>query len=175
MIGIGKPAPQFRLPGTLNGKIKEFSLSDFRNRWLVLFFYPADFTFICPTEVLGFQKKLSDFERSNAATVGISVDPVETHIRWAQELKGLSYPLLSDVDGKVSRLYGVLDEEEGVSQRATFIHDPETIILYTAVTAMNVGRSVAETYRVLKALQSGRLCPAEWNPGQETGEPSLKY
>lgn len=175
MITIGKPVPSFRLPGTLNGKIKEYSLSDFRSQWLVLFFYPADFTFICPTEVLGFQKKLADFEQSNAAVVGISVDPVETHVRWAGELNGLSYPLLSDPGGKVSRLYGVFDEEEGVSQRATFIHDPEGRILYANVTAMNVGRSVLETYRVLKALQSGRMCPAEWTPGEETGEPSLKY
>jgi alkyl hydroperoxide reductase subunit AhpC len=79
MIGIGKPAPSFRLPGTLDEMIKEFSLSDFRNRWLILFFYPADFTFICPTVVLGFQKKLFDFEQSNAAIVGISVDPVARH------------------------------------------------------------------------------------------------
>ena len=175
MIVIGKPAPSFRLVGTLNGKIKEYSSNDFRNRWLVLFFYPADFTFICPTEVLGFQKKFSDFEQSNAAVIGVSVDPVETHIRWAQELKGLSYPLLSDQDAALSRLYGVYDEEDGVSQRATFIHDTDQRVLFTNVTAMNVGRSVAETFRVLKALQSGRMCPAEWNPGQETGEPSLKY
>jgi peroxiredoxin 2/4 len=175
MIAIGQPAPDFRLPGVLQGKEKTYSLSDFRNHWLLLFFYPADFTFICPTEIIGCEKRFADFKKADCFIAGVSVDPVETHKKWASELGGLSYPLLSDTTKEVSRLYSVLDEEEGVAQRASFVISPTGYVLYLVATSMNVGRSVQEIYRVLKALQSGRLCPADWQPGEETGDLSLRF
>ena len=175
MIEIGKTAPAFRLPGVRAGRAVEFKLSDFRRRWLALFFYPADFTFICPTEVLGFHKRFSDFEQADCAIVGISVDDVETHLKWVAELGEVSYPLLSDFTKETSRAYAVFDETEGVAIRATFIINPAGVVAYETAITMNVGRSVEETYRVLKALQTGRMCPADWKPGEETGDLLLKY
>ncbi len=175
MIGIGTKAPDFLLEGALAGSTKEYSLSSFPGRWLVIFFYPADFTFICPTEILGFQSRHAEFQARGCAVLGISLDDADTHLRWAKELGGLSYPLLSDSGGRVSRNYGVFDETDNVAQRATFIFNPDRTVLFAMVTSMNVGRSVAETLRVVIALQSGKLCPAEWTTGEETGELSLKY
>ena len=142
---------------------------------LILFSYPADFTFICPTEVTGFSKMAAEFRVQEAEILGVSVDPLETHRAWIEELGGVDYPLLSDEEKRVSRAYGVLEEKEGVSLRATFIINPAREVSYFVVSHMNVGRSVEETLRVLKALRTGRLCPAEWQPGEKTGELRLKY
>jgi peroxiredoxin 2/4 len=175
MVTVGNPAPDFRLPGVVNGKRKNYAPSDFRNHWVMLFFYPADFTFICPTEILGCQRRFEDFRKADCSILGISVDSLQTHERWAEELGGLSYPLLSDANGEVARLYSVYDENERVAQRASFVIGPTGAILYHVATSMNVGRSIREIYRVLVALQSGRMCPADWQAGEETGETSLKY
>jgi alkyl hydroperoxide reductase subunit AhpC len=174
-LRIGDNAPDFKLPGILQGQVADYSLADYRGKWLVLFFYPADFTFICPTEVTGFSKMAKDFAAENAAVLGASVDPIESHRSWAEELGGLQYPLLSDESKTLSRAYGVLDEKEGVSLRATFIINPTGIISYQVVSHVNVGRSVEETLRVLKALRTERLCPSDWKPGEPTGDLGLKY
>ncbi|HEY6201219.1 MAG TPA: peroxiredoxin [Candidatus Binatia bacterium] len=175
MVTMGSKAPEFKLQGVYGGKIADYTLQSFPGKWLVLFFYPADFTFICPTEVTGFSNSAKDFRAEQAEVLGASIDPIETHRSWIDELGGVDYPLLSDVEKKTSRDYGVLVEKEGVSARATFILNPAREVNYLTVSHMNVGRSVEETLRVLKALRTGRLCPADWRPGENTGELRLKY
>lgn len=175
MVTMGAKAPDFWLKGIYGGNVADYSLKSFPGKWLVLFFYPADFTFICPTEVTGFSKMAGAFRAEGAEVLGASVDTIETHRSWIDELGGVDYPLLSDDGKKTSRDYGVLVEKEGVSARATFILNPAREVNYLMVSHMNVGRSVEETLRVLKALRTGRLCPAEWQPGETTGEVNLKY
>jgi alkyl hydroperoxide reductase subunit AhpC len=172
---VGDPAPNFKAPGILGAQVGEYSIADYKDKWLVLFFYPADFTFICPTEVTGFSKAVKEFAVEQAAILGVSVDSIDSHRSWAEELGGLTYPLLSDAAKSVSRDYGVLDEREGVSMRATFIINPAKVVSYQVVSHVNVGRSVEETLRVLKALRTERLCPSDWQPGEATGELALKY
>ena len=140
-----------------------------------MFFYPADFTFICPTEVAGFSKMAKEFQAETAEILGVSVDSLESHRKWVEELGGVAYPLLSDDEKRLSRTYGVLDEKEGVSLRATFIINPGGIVTYLVVSHANVGRSVEETLRVLKALKTERLCPSDWKPGEPTGDLVLKF
>jgi len=175
MLTIADPAPEFVLSGVHQGKVRDYSLREARGKWLVLFFYPADFTFVCPTEVIGFSQLAGDFGKEKAIIYGVSVDSVDSHRDWAQELGGIAYPLLSDADKRVSRAYQVLHPKEGVAIRATYVIDPEGIIQYSAASNMNVGRSVEETLRVLRALCTGRLCPADWKPGEATGELHHKY
>jgi len=175
MLSIGNKAPDFSVKGIFQGKVSRYSIQDYRGKWLVLFFYPADFTIICPTEVTGFSKSAEGFRAEGAEILGVSVDSVESHLKWAKELGGVNYPLLSDEDKTVSRLYDVLDENEGVSLRTTFIINPAGEITYLVMSHTNVGRSVEETLRVLKALRSERLCPSDWRPGEPTGDLALKY
>jgi peroxiredoxin (alkyl hydroperoxide reductase subunit C) len=175
MLQIGEKAPDFKLKGVLAGKISDYSLHSYEGKWVVLFFYPADFTFVCPTEVTGFGKMTHQFRSEQAEVIGISVDSTESHRRWAEELGGIDCPLLSDQGKTISRLYGVLDEAEGVSLRATFIINPNGSVAYVVVSHANVGRSVEETLRVLKALRTERLCPSEWRPGEPTGDLKLRY
>jgi len=170
MLTIGTLAPAFDLPGAGKGEVGRYRLKAHKGEWVILFFYPADFSFICPTEVTGFQKFNSEFAATGCGVLGVSVDPPETHLAWAKELGGIDYPLLSDREKGVCRAYGVLDEREGRALRATFIIDPDGMIQYALVSHKNVGRSVEETLRVLKALQTGRHCPAGWRPGEPTLE-----
>jgi len=114
MLSIGNKAPDFSVKGIFQGKVSRYSIQDYRGKWLVLFFYPADFTIICPTEVTGFSKSAEGFRAGGAEILGVSVDSVESHLKWAKELGGVNYPLLSDEDKTVSRLYDMLDENEGV-------------------------------------------------------------
>ena len=174
-LRVGDKAPDFRIKGILRGDVTDYALAAYAGKWLVLFFYPADFTFICPTEVTGFSKMAKDFAAENAAILGASVDSIDSHRSWAEELGGLEYPLLSDESKTLSRAYGVLDETEGVSLRATFIINPTGVISYQVVSNVNVGRSVEETLRVVKALRTERLCPSDWKPGDPTGDLGLKY
>ena len=174
-LRIGDKAPDFKVKGVLRAEVAEYSLSSYPGKWLVLFFYPADFTFICPTEVTGFSKMAKEFSSENAAILGASVDSIDSHRAWAEELGGLEYPLLSDEDKTLSRAYGVLNEKEGVSLRATFIINPAGVISYQVASHVNVGRSVEETLRVVKALRTERLCPSDWKPGEPTGDLGLKY
>ena len=174
-LRVGDKAPEFRIKGILRGDVTDYALAAYTGKWLVLFFYPADFTFICPTEVTGFSKLTKDFAAENAAILGASVDSIDSHRSWAEELGGLEYPLLSDESKALSRDYGVLDETEGVSMRATFIINPSGIVTYQVVSHVNVGRSVEETLRVVKALRTERLCPSDWKPGDPTGHLGLKY
>jgi len=175
MLRTGDKAPDFTLKGVYQRRISDYSLRAYKGQWVVLFFYPADFTFICPTEVVGFSKTAAEFRAERAEILGVSVDSVESHRKWAEELGGISYPLLSDEEKTVSRLYDVLDEKDGVNMRATFIINPAGETSYVVVSHTNVGRSVEETLRVLKALRTERLCPSDWEPGETTGDLRLKY
>ncbi len=175
MIPIGEPVPDFTLPGVLGDQEGRWRLADFRGKWLILFFYPADFTFVCPTEVVGFHREVEAFRKLGVEILGVSVDSVESHREWARELGGISYPMLADVDRKVVAAYGVLDREAGVARRVTFVIAPEGIVAYVVASHHNVGRSVEETLRVVRALQTGRLCPADWQPGDPTSDLSAKY
>ena len=174
-LRIGDPAPEFKVKGILRGQVADYSLAGNKGKWLVLFFYPADFTFICPTEVTGFSKMAKDFAAEGAAVLGVSVDSIDSHRSWAEELGGLAYPLLSDEAKTLSRVYDVLDEKEGVALRATFIINPAGTICYQVVSHVNVGRSVEETLRVVKALRTERMCPSDWKPGEATGDLVLNY
>lgn len=174
MIKIGKPAPDIDLDGvvgTVPGKeFQRINLKDLRGRWVVLLFYPADFTVVCPTEIKGFNESLDVFNKLDATVLGISTDSKWSHLAWIKrgDLGELKYPLLADFNKRVSRVYGVLDDEAGVAYRALFLIDPNGVLQYQVVHNLDVGRNVEETLRVLEALQSGGLCPLGWKPGQKT-------
>jgi len=173
---VGQPAPDFDMPSTKNiEKLNEnVKLSDYAGKWVVLLFYPLDFTFVCPTELTTFSERLDDFEAIGAEVIGVSTDSVHSHRAWLRTpreqngVEGLRYPLASDITKQVSRDYGVLIEDKGVALRGLFVIDPEGILRYAVIHDLNVGRSAEETIRVIQALQTGGLCQAEWRPGQET-------
>lgn len=173
---VGQPAPDFEMASTKNlEKLNEnVKLSDYRGKWLVLLFYPLDFTFVCPTELTTFSDRYDDFAGIGADIIGVSTDSVYSHRAWLQTprekngVEGLRYPLAADVTKTVSRDYGVLIEDKGIALRGLFVIDPEGILRYKVVHDLNVGRSAEETIRVIQALQTGGLCQAEWRPGQET-------
>ena len=169
MITIGKQAPDFELGGVMHGKFGKYSLKDYKQKWLIVFFYPLDFTFVCPTEIKAFSKHTPDFKKVHCEIVGVSVDSIHSHRAWIEGTLGkLHFPLLSDFHKKMSEAYGVLKEDEGVAYRGTFVIDPKGIIRHITISDNDVGRSVEETLRVVKALQTGKLCPVEWIPGQKT-------
>ncbi len=167
-IKIGQNAPEFTLQGVVGDKFKDVCLDEFKGKWVVLFFYPLDFTFICPTEITEFSKRDSEFKALNAQVLGVSIDSVFSHKAWLKEIGNLNYPLLSDITKEVSRKYGVLLEEKGIALRGTFIIDPEGKLRYQLVHDLGIGRSIEEVLRVLRALQTGELCPVEWKPGKKT-------
>jgi alkyl hydroperoxide reductase subunit AhpC len=167
---VGSPAPSFTLDAVVNLEFNKVSLRDYRGRWVVLFFYPGDFTFVCPTEIKGFNTSLDEFSKVNAAVLAVSVDSKFSHLAWIRSgaLDKLGYPLLSDFSKQTARAYGVLDEETSSARRGLFIIDPNGVIQYRVVHSDKVGRSVEETMRVLKALQTEELCPLNWKPGDRT-------
>ncbi len=169
MVRLSSPAPGFTLPGFWRGAISDFSLSAYRGRWIILFFYPADFSFICPTEVIGFQKLYPALVKEGVEVLGVSVDPPDLHRGWVRELGGVGYPLLSDAERRVTRDYDVLDPATDRAFRATFIIDPKQAVQYLTVGSVNVGRGIEEIHRVVRALQSGRQCPADWHPEPPLG------
>ncbi|MEG6584719.1 peroxiredoxin [Dendrosporobacter sp. 1207_IL3150] len=176
MLKVGKKAPDFSMSTTKNLESLDHvvSLSDYQGKWLVLFFYPLDFTFVCPTEIRGFNSRIAEFTQLGAEVLGVSTDSVYSHRAWVKTsrdeggLGGLDYPLASDITKQVARDYGVLIEEEGIALRGLYIIDPDGILRYQVVTDLSVGRSIEETLRVLQALQTGGLCPIDWQPGERT-------
>lgn len=168
MIHVGKKAPDFNLEGIFKDEVKKYSLKEYQGKWLVLFFYPKDFTFICPTEIKAFSQHAHDFSDVGADILGISVDSIDSHKRWVEsgELGTVNFPLVSDEGKTMTNDYGVMKEDEQLAFRGTFIIDPEGVVRYMLVSDNDVGRSVTETLRVIKALQAGNLCPVEWRPGE---------
>ncbi len=170
---IGQPAPQFTATAVVDGgDFKEVHLNDYKGKWLVMFFYPLDFTFVCPTELTQFKDSLGAFAEEGADIVGVSVDSIHSHKRWLKDdLGDLGYPLIGDMTKRISRDYGVLMEESGIATRGTFIIDPEGTIQYMGIHNLNVGRDAGEILRVLSGLKSGELCAAGWKKGDEHLKP----
>ncbi len=175
MLGIGKRFPQFRLKAVTGSTIKdafqEVENSSYRGKWLVVFFYPKDFTFVCPTEIKGFADLNTEFLDRDTQLLAASTDSEFVHLAWKQqkeELKELPFPMLSDIRRELSQNLGILDEKEGVAYRATFIVDPDGIIRHVSVNDLSVGRNPKEILRTLDALQTDELCPCNWQQGEET-------
>jgi peroxiredoxin (alkyl hydroperoxide reductase subunit C) len=174
MLTVGDRFPQFSLKATVSEDLEKafetVSNTTHAGKWLVVFFWPKDFTFVCPTEIAEFAKKNSDFAERDAQVLGGSTDSEFVHLAWRKEhndLKGLPFPMLADIRKDLTGALGILNEE-GVAKRATFIVDPQGVIRFASVTDMSVGRNVDEVLRVLDALQTDELCPCNWQPGQET-------
>lgn len=174
---VGKQAPRFEMNAVMpNKEFKKVSLEENmkNDKWTVLYFYPMDFTFVCPTEIIALSDRYDEFEDLDAEVIGVSTDTVHTHLAWINTdrtkngLGGLRYPLAADTNHTVLSDYGVLLEEEGIALRGLFIINPEGELMYQVVHHNNIGREVDEVLRVLQALQTGGLCPANWKPGQET-------
>lgn len=173
---VGIKAPDFKMKAVAsNGNdFIDVKLGDYNGKWLVLFFYPLDFTFVCPTEITAISRRADEFKGLDTEILGVSIDSVHSHKAWlnADKANGglgkINFPLASDITKEVSREYGVLIEEEGIALRGLFIIDPEGKVRYSVVHDLNVGRSVDETLRVLQALQSGGLCAIDWKPGEKT-------
>ncbi len=173
---VGQKAPDFSMDSTkdMEKLDKKVSLSDYKGKWLVFFFYPLDFTFVCPTEITALSDRYEDFDALGAEILGCSTDSVHSHKAWINTprsqngLGPLKYPLASDITKEVARKYGVLIEDQGIALRGLFIIDPDGVLRYSVVHDLNIGRSVDETLRVLEALQTGGLCPANWKKGQKT-------
>ncbi len=168
-VKIGEKIPEVKADAYHAGEFKKINLSDYRKKWVVLFFYPLDFTFVCPTEIRAFAQKLGEFEASNAVIIGASTDSQHSHKAWFErDLPEVKYPVIADTTHEVSKAFGVLKEDQGIAYRGTFIIDPEGFLRYKVVSDLSVGRSVDETLRVLKAFQTGELCPIDWKPGEKT-------
>lgn len=180
---VGKAAPYFKAKAVIKGKIvDEFSLHDFLGKYVFFFFYPLDFTFVCPTELHAFQEKLDEFHKRNALVVGCSVDSWYTHAAWVNQpkslggIQGVEYPLVSDLNKDISRNYHVLKQEEGMAYRGQFLIDKQGIIRHQLVNDLPLGRSVEEVLRLLDALifheKHGEVCPANWKEGSKSMKPT---
>ncbi|MBI4055150.1 MAG: peroxiredoxin [Elusimicrobia bacterium] len=171
---VQKPAPDFKAMAAAGKLFKEIRLSDYRGKWLVLFFYPLDFTFVCPTEITAFSDRIEDFKKLGCEVLGCSVDSQYAHLAWIGTprkeggLGEIRYPLLADVTKKIASDYGVLTEA-GIALRGLFLIDPEGKVVYSVIHDLGVGRNVEEILRVLKAFQhlakTGEVCPANWKEG----------
>ncbi|MCX6805437.1 MAG: peroxiredoxin [Candidatus Saccharibacteria bacterium] len=171
MLKLNQPAPEFNISAYQKGlkdDFKEITLKDYKGKWLILFFYPRDFTFVCPTEIKGFAKMYDEFKKIDTEILAASTDSVNSHKAWFErDLDMVTFPVLADTAHTLTRDYEVLSEDTGEAERGTFIIDPEGNLRYVVISDGNVGRSVEETMRVVKALQTGGLCPIDWEPGQE--------
>lgn len=168
MVQVGNQAPDFALEAVVSDKFTDIKLADYRGKWVVLFFWPLDFTFVCPTEVTAFSKRIDEFKALSAEVLGASTDSKFTHLAWTEKIGRVNYPMLADITKDVSRQYGVLIEEQGIALRGLFIIDPEGTLRYQVVHDLNIGRNVDEVLRVLAALQTGELCPVDWEEGMPT-------
>ena len=181
-LRVGQDAPDFTATAVVEQEFKTISLSDYQGQYLVLFFYPLDFTFVCPTEVTAFSDRHDEFEALGAQVLGISVDSEFSHLAWIQterQMGGvgeLTYPLVSDLKKEISAAYNVLDPEAGVALRGLFIIDQQGVLQHATINNMAFGRSVSETLRTLQALQHVQsnpeeVCPVDWTPGAATMNP----
>ena len=175
MLTVGEKFPQFELTAVVSTDIKNafqtITGESYPGKWKVYFFWPKDFTFVCPTEIAAFGKVNQDFADRDAQILGASIDSEYVHLAWRNnhpDLKTLPYPMLSDIKRDLTEQLGILDARAGVAQRATFIVDPENVVRFVYVTDLSVGRNPQEVLRVLDALQTDELCPCNWQKGQET-------
>jgi alkyl hydroperoxide reductase subunit AhpC len=177
MLTVGDQFPAFDLKAVVSlekdHEFRRVTSNEYPGQWKVVFFWPKDFTFVCPTEIAEFGRRNGDFKDRDAQVLGVSIDTEYVHLAWRKDhpdLKNLPFPMLSDVKRELSTALGVLHREEGVALRATFIVDPQNVIRYVDVTDLNVGRSIDEVVRVLDALQTDELCPCNWKKGDKTLE-----
>ncbi len=166
-VQVGMEAPKFTAEAYYKGEFKKYSLDDFKGKWTLLFFYPLDFTFVCPTEILELSEKAEEFEGVNTQILAASVDSVHSHKAWCKEIGDLNFPMLSDLNKELSMSYGVLNED-GVSLRGAFIIDPDGVLQSAVVNNLPVGRNIDELKRLIEAFQTGELCPVNWNKGKDT-------
>lgn len=185
MLQVQQKAPDFKAQAVLpDGSFKEVSLADFKGKKVVLFFYPLDFTFVCPTEIIKFSEKFAEFDKRGVQVLGCSIDSQFSHLAWRntprQEggLGQIQYPLVADVTKDIARSYGVLLEGAGVALRGTFLIDGEGILRHMVVNDLPLGRNVDEAIRMVDALEffekNGEVCPAEWKPGSDTIKPNVQ-
>jgi len=178
-LSVGESFPAFQLKAvdgkpfndiTIDNVFTDISDRSYPGKWLVVFFYPKDFTFVCPTEIAAFGDLNEEFQDRDAQLLAASTDSEFVHWAWRkhqEELRDLPFPMLSDLKRELSEALGILDNNEGVSQRATFIVDPDGIVRFSMVTDLNVGRNPKEVLRVLDALQTDELCPCNWSKGDD--------
>lgn len=179
MLTVGDRFPAFHLKAVTGNDpasaFRDVDATTWAGKWLVFVFYPKDFTFVCPTELAGFGKLAAQFADRDAQLLGASTDSEFVHLAWRrdhEDLRELPFPMVSDLKRELSHALGILDAEAGVPLRATFIVDPDGIIRHVTVNDLDVGRSPAETLRVLDGLQSGELCPCNWQRGEATLQPA---
>ncbi len=178
-LKVGQTAPNFTATAVVDQEFKTIKLSDYRGKYVVLFFYPLDFTFVCPTEIVAFSNAFAEFSEIGTEILGVSVDSEFSHLAWIQTERkeggvgDLNYPLVSDIKKEICNAYNVLDPEAGVALRGLFIIDKEGVIQHSTVNNLSFGRSVDEVLRTLKAIQyvqtnPGEVCPVDWQPGEKT-------
>jgi len=165
---VGEKCPDFSLDAYHQGDIKKISSQDFANSWLLLFFYPRDFSFVCPTELKSLAQNEENFKQRGCQIVAVSTDSVYSHKAWLErDLKEVKYPVLADTAHSLSRQFNVLIENEGTALRGAFLIDPNKVLQYSVVSNLNVGRNVDDLLRVLDALKSNGLCPVNWKKGEK--------
>jgi alkyl hydroperoxide reductase subunit AhpC len=179
---VSQKAPDFTADAYVNGEFKKVSLSDYRGKKVVLFFYPLDFTFVCPTEILAFTDRLDEFKKRNTEVIAVSVDSHFTHHAWAQVdrkdggIKGVNYPLVADLSKNISRSYAVLLEDAGIALRGLFIINKEGILKHATINHLDLGRNIDEVLRLLDAVdyteQYGEVCPVNWKKGEKAMKPT---
>lgn len=169
-LQVGQKAPDVAAQALLaDGTFKEVKISDYKGKWVVLFFWPLDFTFVCPTEIQGFNKNYQEFKKLNAEILGASTDSVYSHKAWVDSSLGkVQFPLLGDTNHNVSKSFNVLLQDKGIALRGTFIIDPNGVLKSAVVNDLSAGRSVEETLRTVQALQTGKLTGCGWKPGEKT-------
>jgi peroxiredoxin (alkyl hydroperoxide reductase subunit C) len=175
---VGKKAPDFSLKAVVKGKVQTLSLSSCSGKYVLLFFYPLDFTFVCPTELHAFQDKLKEFEERSVQVIGSSIDSCFSHLAWLSTprskggIEGIEYPILSDINKSLAKAYDVLHEEEGIAYRGLFLIDKNGIVRHQVVNDLPLGRSVDEALRMVDALaffeKYGEVCPANWQSGKKS-------
>jgi len=168
---IGQTSPGWQASAYVNGEQKQITSEDYRDRWHILYFYPLDFTFICPTEIVGFQSLMKEFSDESTDIIGVSTDSYFSHAAWLQDRnifpEAITHPVLADTAHSVSSAFGVLKKDEGVAYRATVIIDDQSIIRSISINDLSAGRNPSETLRTIQALRSGGLCPADWRKGEK--------
>lgn len=182
ILKIGQPAPNFYAEAFIDGQIKKVSLNDYKGKWTILFFYPADFTFVCPTELGEMADKYEEFKELNAEILSISTDTVFVHKAWhdtSETIKKIKFPMVADPTHEISKKYQTLIENEGVALRGSFLIDPDGILKAYEIHDNSIGRSADELFRKLQAAKftrenGGEVCPANWKPGEKTLKPGLE-
>ncbi|MBX7105331.1 MAG: peroxiredoxin [Gemmataceae bacterium] len=181
---VQQPAPEFKAQGVVGGEFKEVKLSDFKGQYVYLFFWPLDFTFVCPTEIIAFSDRIEEFKKRGVQVIGVSVDSHFTHLAWKNTprtqggLGDIHYPMVADLNKQIARDYGVLLEGAGIALRGSFLIDKNGIVQQITINNLPLGRSVDEAIRLVDALQhfekNGEVCPADWKPGSASIKPNVK-